>query len=193
MFGENKKIAVIANAIDNNGEERSKKVQKEIDDLKTLGLQPVEVDLRNYFGKKDDLKKAIEEFAGVWVRGGNTFILTRAYSYSGFDELLKEKLPDKNFVYAGYSAGICVLSPTLKGLDIVDDPHIIPKKYKPHIIWEGLGFVNYAIEPHYRSNHPESSDIEKEVQYCIDNKILFIALRDGEVIISNVEKLPNMQ
>jgi len=37
------------------------------------------------------------------------------------------------------------------------------------------------------SDHPESEAIEKEVEYCIENKNLFMAHRDGEVIIEDVE------
>jgi hypothetical protein len=50
-------------------------------------------------------------------------------------------------------------------------------------IWEGLNILDYVIAPHYKSDHRESEDMDKAVEYMIDNKILFKALRDGEVII----------
>jgi dipeptidase E len=187
LLSTNKKAAVIVNAIDDTSEEiRKEKLEREITDLATLDIIGEELDLRSYFGKKVELKEKLSEYGMVWIRGGNTFILRRAYKYSGFDELLKEKFYDKDFVYGGYSAGICILSPSLKGLDIVDDPRIIPQGYKDDIIWDGLGFLNYSISPHYRSEHPESAEVEKEVQYCIDNKILFKALRDGEVLVETL-------
>ncbi|MDI1234349.1 MAG: hypothetical protein PSX81_08710 [bacterium] len=40
-----------------------------------------------------------------------------------------------------------------------------------------------VILPYSNSVHPETEDIGKSIEYCIDNKILFKALRDGEVII----------
>jgi dipeptidase E len=43
--------------------------------------------------------------------------------------------------------------------------------------------VQYAIAPHYKSDHPESAAIDKSVEYLIDNHIPFIALRDGETIV----------
>lgn len=43
--------------------------------------------------------------------------------------------------------------------------------------------LDYVIAPHYKSDHKESKDMDKVVEYMIDNKILFKALRDGEVII----------
>jgi len=187
LLSENKRAAIIMNAIDGAPEDiRKEKLTNEVTDLKNIGIDGEELDLRNYFGKQDELKKKLSEYGMVWVRGGNTFTLRRAYAYSGFAELLKEKVSDKEFVYAGYSAGICILAPSLKGLDIVDDPSIIPDGYQSEVIWEGIHILDYAISPHYRSDHDESEMVEKEVQYCIDNKILFKALRDGEVIIEEV-------
>ena len=115
--------------------------------------------------------------------GGNTFVLRQAMKLSGFDAILKSMLKKDNILYGGYSAGICVLAPTMRGLELVDHPEAKPygKKYKT--IWEGLGILNYLIVPHYKSDHPESKRMNKVVKYVIDNKMLFKTLRDGEVII----------
>jgi dipeptidase E len=51
------------------------------------------------------------------------------------------------------------------------------------VIWEGLGFLDYLILPHYKSDHHESAAIDKEVEYCARHGIPFRTLRDGEVII----------
>jgi dipeptidase E len=49
-----------------------------------------------------------------------------------------------------------------------------------------LGFLTYSIAPHYRSDHPETAAVEKLVQYFIQQKMLFKALRDGEVMIETL-------
>jgi len=97
-------------------------------------------------------------------------------------------LADDAIVYGGYSAGIDMLTPSLHGAELVDDPNVVPDNYNPEIIWEGLGLVAYAIAPHYKSDHPESADIEKSVQFLIDNHVPFIALRDGQAIVVNGEQ-----
>lgn len=102
---------------------------------------------------------------------------------SGFDNLISALSERKDFLYGGYSAGICILSTTLKPIDIVDDPNNFPYQGIDKVIYEGLGIFNYSFMPHYDSDHPESADIGKEIQRCIDNKWLFKALRDGDVII----------
>lgn len=184
LFSANKKAAVIANAMDFlEKSERDKSVEQEIDDLTDLGLIAEELDLRDYFDKSKDLNSKLNTYGLVWVRGGNTFILRRAMAQSGFDKLLKKKNNDPDFVYAGYSAGICVLSPTLCGLELVDNPHRIPAKYKSRVIWDGVGIIDFFIVPHYRSNHPESAAVEKVVEYYSQKKMTFKTLHDGEVIV----------
>jgi dipeptidase E len=184
LFSDNKKAAVIANAMDFvDNLQREEKTRHSIDELKNLGLLPEEIDLQDYFGKQKELNEKLNNFGAVYIRGGNTFILRRAMLQSGFDNLIKGKNKDPNFVYAGYSAGICVLSPTLHGLELVDEPNIVPQGYNQKIIWDGLGIVDFSIAPHYKSDHPESGMVDREVEYFIKHKVPFKTLRDGEVII----------
>ena len=186
LVGANKKVAVIANSIDfgNDPERRKAGVQREIDDLKKLGLQPEELDLRNYFGKSEELEAKLSEFGVLWVRGGNTFILRRAFKESGFDQWLIKQKNNKELVYAGYSAGVCILSPTLKGLEIVDDPNIISEGYKPETIWDGLDLIDFAFAPHFESpGHPETEAVSREVEHYKKEGIKYKTLHDGEAIV----------
>ncbi|KKQ91661.1 MAG: hypothetical protein UT58_C0014G0009 [Microgenomates group bacterium GW2011_GWC1_39_7b] len=188
LIGSNKKVAVVANSIDfgNDPERRKAGVQREADDLKQLGLVPEEIDLRSFFGRPEELAKKLSEFGTIWVRGGNTFILRRAFKESGMDEWLVNQKENKELVYAGYSAGVCVLSPSLNGLETVDDPNIVSEGYTKEVIWSGLGLISFAFAPHYKSNHPETEMVDREVEYYIKNGIEFKALHDGEVIIQEV-------
>jgi hypothetical protein len=42
--------------------------------------------------------------------------------------------------------------------------------------------LDYIILPHYKSDHPESADIDKEVEFCKKNNPSK-TLKDDEVII----------
>ncbi|MGB4966232.1 MAG: Type 1 glutamine amidotransferase-like domain-containing protein [Microgenomates group bacterium] len=184
LFSTNKKVAVIANAQDIlEPDEREERVTREFNDLKALGLQPAEVDLRNYFGKKEALAQLLNAFGGVWIRGGNAFVLRKAMYESGMDEYVLSKLHDEHFVYAGFSAALCVLSPSLHGYELVDDPHANPTGYKAGIMWEGLSILPYSIVPHYQSDHFESPLVEKSLEYLKKNIMPYKTLRDGEVLI----------
>jgi dipeptidase E len=185
LAAKNNRVAVVQNALDayTDLERRRIGLQREFADLKAIGLTTEELDSRLFFGKAAELEEFVEGFGYLWVTGGNTFVLRRAFSLSGLDSILQKKLHEDDFVYAGYSAGVCVLAPTLKGLHIADDPQAMPKGYVPQIIWTGLGFIPYCVAPHYRSNHSESPLIEKEIEYFIEQKIPFVALSDGEALI----------
>ncbi|MCP4404966.1 MAG: type 1 glutamine amidotransferase-like domain-containing protein [bacterium] len=186
FMAHNKHIAYIPNACDytNVDWERRDAAEKfDMESLEHIGLTVEYLDLQEYFGRTDDLRKTLHKFGGVFVRGGNTFILRQAMKLSGFDVIFEELLHHDSFVYAGYSAGICVLAPDFRALQIVDDPTDKPYKECQDTLWEGLGFLEYIILPHYISDHPESADIEKEVAFAEKHHIPFKTLRDGDVII----------
>lgn len=191
MIGGEKRIGVISNSRDYSTELDRRKAgdTSEMESLKALGLDPFLLDLRDYFGKKDELEKLIEQTNAVWILGGNSFVLRVAMNKSGFDEIVKRKVSDKNFVYAGYSAGGCVLTADMDVYSMTDDPNEVQNAYPGEkVINEGLGIIDFVFEPHYKSDHEESDATDKEIDRLIDEKIHFKAFRDGEVYISEVIK-----
>ena len=186
LIPKNNKIGHINNAQDCLGYdvERTRKSQEDqMGYLNSLGFESEPLDLRSYFYKTEALRDKISDLGALWVSGGNAFVLRMAMKLSGFDIIFQELKTRGDFLYAGYSAGICVLSKSMKAIDQVDDPHNFPYPEILRPIYEGLGVFDHAFMPHYDSNHFESEVIGKEIQRCIDNKWLFKALRDGEVII----------
>ena len=149
-----------------------------------MGLEVEKLDLRDYFNQGDRLKKDIKKYGVIWVRGGNVFVLRQAMKLSGLDNLLINYTRIRqNLLYGGYSAGICVLGPTLRGLELVDSLLYKPYQQLLQTIWQGLGIINYTIIPHCKSNHPESATIDSVVAYYKSHKLPFKTLKDGEVII----------
>ena len=185
LASANRHVGVIQNALDfaTDLERKRNGLEREFSDMISLGLIPEEINLRNYFGAPAELGKRIDHLGLLWVTGGNTFLLRRAMRQCGLDRWLLGKARDASFVYAGYSAGACVMTPTLKGIDLVDDPSVVAASYEPEVIWEGLGLVDYSIAPHFASDHPESLAMNKTIEYFVRHKMLFVALRDGEAIV----------
>ena len=177
-----RRVALIMNAADYKPpEERAESLQRELEDLRGLGLEPVEVDLRPYFGRSAALRADLAGFDALYLRGGNVYILRRALRQSGADELIRELLARDAVVYAGYSAGPCMLGPTLRGIESEeDDPAFVPEGYEAPVIWEGLGVLPYAILPHYDLDRP---DLLATVTYFVDSHVPFVALRDGEALV----------
>lgn len=183
----NKRVAYISNALDDFSIdlERRKRIEvNDISDLEQIGFQVDLLDLRHYFNKQIELEERIKKYDVIWVSGGNSFVLLQAMNLSGFDVIIKKFYEDNvDIVYGGYSAGVCVLGPTLKGIHLADDQNQKPYGDQYDAIWDGLGILDYVIVPHYQSDHFEFEAMEKSVQYLIENKLLFIPLKDGEVIV----------
>jgi dipeptidase E len=187
LIGKNKKIGIIPNALDQytDVERRQLSLQREADGLTQLGLSPEVIDLREYFNKPVELKEKLNSLGSVWVLGGNTFVLRKALRQSGMDEWLMQQRRNPEFVYAGYSAGICVITKDLKDVELMDSPGVTPEGYDPTIIWEGLGLVPYAIVPHFETpGHPETEAAGKQAGFLFKQGKEHKTLRDGEVIIS---------
>ncbi len=120
----------------------------------------------------------------MWVRGGDTFVLWHALAVSGADVLLTEMLNRDALAYGGYSAGVCVLGPSRRGLDIVDEPDAVTRTYGVAPRWDGLGLVPFAVVPHFRSpRHPETEMCERLAKYYEANGIEHHRLRDGQAIV----------
>lgn len=184
LLGDGRSTALIFNAQDwKTQEDRANDLAQESERLRDIGLEPEEVNLRQYFGDPQALKERLSQFDLIWVRGGNVFVLRRAFKQSGADIVIPELLEAEAIVYGGYSAGVDIMQPHLRGIELVDDPHVVPEGYDKEVIWDCLGLIPYCVAPHYKSDHPESADVDKVVEYYIDNHIPFVALRDGQAIV----------
>ncbi len=186
MLPQGSRIGHINNSRDFTGASQSIAARfqnEEIVALNEMGFVAESLDLKQYFGKEKSLRQKLATLDGLWVSGGNTFVLRQAMGLSGFDHIFNELRGRKDFLYGGYSAGVCILCDSLKYIQIADNPNDFPFAENRETIWEGLGVFDYGILPHYDSDHFESELIGKDVRKCIDNKWLFKALRDGEVII----------
>lgn len=192
LFRHGKRVAYVSNALDFTGadaERRRKHIDADMISMRELGFEIEELDLKNYFGKETELRRYLGALNGLWISGGNTFVLIQAMRKSGLANFVQDLAKERNdFVYAGYSAAGCVLSPTLHCYATVDNSKDFPYGGETETNWAGLGILNFAFMPHYDSDHKESQLVDQEIKFCIENKILFKALRDGEALIVDTSK-----
>ncbi|MCX6703422.1 MAG: Type 1 glutamine amidotransferase-like domain-containing protein [Candidatus Zambryskibacteria bacterium] len=179
----NPTVAIIANALDNFPDARISFLNDQIESLKKLGFNAEELDLRKYFNNQDELEAFLQSKDCIWATGGNAFLLRRAMRYCGFDTLISSLIKEDKIVYGGFSAGIVVLPPNLRGFELVDDPHSLTEGYNADIIWEGLNLIDFSPAVHYKSGHSESSDMDKVVTFFESHNIPYKPLADGEVFI----------
>jgi dipeptidase E len=113
----------------------------------------------------------------VWVAGGNIFVLRRVMQDSGFDRIMTDMLGEYAIVYAGYSAGICVLAQSLRGLELVDDPAEVEQTFQKEVILDGLGLLPYTPVPHFQSQHVESEKVNAVVSFLKSEGVPYKTLR----------------
>jgi dipeptidase E len=170
-----RRTAVVANALDaRSAAERTAGVQQEFSDLGALGLDVAELDLR-----QPGLVGRLEGFDIVWVRGGNVFVLRQVLADSGADDVVINLIRRNAIVYAGYSAGACVLAPDLTGLERVDNINEVANP-----LTTGLAVLDRPFVPHVGSpGHPETADCDAVAAAYAEAGRPHWALRDGEVLV----------
>ena len=127
LLGNNNKVVVIANALDDKPlEHRLSRVNREFEMLKGIGLDPVELDLRNYFDSSNGLKDFLKDKSLIWIRGGNVFILRRAMEASNFDTEVLPLIKNGTIAYGGYSAALIIACRDLWASEMIDDIYSVP-------------------------------------------------------------------
>ncbi|CAM3064697.1 Type 1 glutamine amidotransferase-like domain-containing protein [Prescottella defluvii] len=193
-------IAVIANAADAwPARARESAVVSDVVPLRRLGFAPSEVDLRDYVGRPADLAEALSRFRAVWVRGGNTFVLRAQLARSGADDVLRDLLDRDVIGYAGYSAGACVMAPSLVGVDCADDPGEVAPTCGTAPRWDGLGLIDFSIVPHHvetgtldDASTPADApnpgdDAARMIEACRAAGVRYRALTDDQAIVVDAE------
>ncbi|MFA1677438.1 Type 1 glutamine amidotransferase-like domain-containing protein [Rhizobium mongolense] len=107
----------------------------------------------------------------------------RALHQSGFPDVISNLLVRDDIAYGGFSAGAIVATPTLRGIELMDDPSQLAEGYESEVCWAGMGLVDFSIVPHYRSDHQEAEVAEAAVSYMKQNALKFRAMTDGEVYV----------
>ena len=90
----------------------------------------------------DDLSVAVEEMEGIYVGGGNSFLLNKELHERGLIGPIRERVMS-GVPYLGVSAGANVACPTMMTTN--DMPIVLPPSF------DSLDIVPFQINPHY---HP---------------------------------------
>lgn len=174
---ERARVALINNAQDPYPEEKSRERGKALADIfNTFGFEPVDIDLREYDGKRDELATKLRTCKLIWCSGGNSFWLRYVMKTSGFDQIIKQLLSE-GIIYGGWSAGVVLVGPSLHPIELMDEP-----EKAPEIIYEGLGLVDYFIWPHWNTEkyvHLQAEAEERMEELPYESK----RLKDGEILI----------
>ncbi|MFE3545021.1 Type 1 glutamine amidotransferase-like domain-containing protein [Nocardia sp. NPDC059177] len=183
LVGTPGRVAVIPNACDAWPAAWSSAVTSDLKPLQALGYSPEVLDLRDYAGQPARLERVLRGYPLVWVRGGNTFVLRAQFARSGADSVLPALLGEDALVYAGYSAGACLLGPDLHGLETMDDPGEVLPATGNAPQWDGLGLVDRPLVVHLDSpTDPDGESAKLLARYRADGTEHW-ALTDTDVVL----------
>lgn len=110
-------------------------------------LEPLGFTVRSLHDQAN-LEKAIQTAKGIFVGGGNTFLLAKTLQEKGLLPLIRERVMLGEMRYMGSSAGSNMACPTMKTTN--DMPIVQPPSF------EALGLVPFQINPHYLDPDPSS-------------------------------------
>lgn len=178
------RIAVIANASDGWPEAaRESALTSEMRGLSRLGFDPFELDLRRLTRHPEELAEGLDAVSTVWIRGGNTFVLRSQLDLSGADDAISARVRAGTLVYAGYSAGACVASASLRGVELADDPAEVHPTTGAEPRWDGLGLVDVALIPHFGSVLDEDEAGQSMKKMYERERTPYLTMTDEEVFI----------
>ena len=163
---------IVMNALD-EFDQRSISWDREADDLAELGYSSEELDLRDYWGENAAaLPSTLSRADLIWVVGGNAFVLARAATQAGLTDALAV---NQQLTYAGYSAGACLTSIDLRGIELMDDAETLPAGYWPDMPLKTLGLTDTRVIPHAGSEDARAAAANLE-----GRQLSFVELRDGD-------------
>ncbi len=123
----------------------------------------------------DNVKKALERAEGIFVGGGNTFVLVDALYQLNILKTLKLKI-EKGTPYLGTSAGSNICGPSMQTTN--DMPIVYPPSYKTLEIIP-LNINAHYLDPDPNSKHKGETRETRIKEYHQFNETAILGLREG--------------
>jgi dipeptidase E len=155
-------------------------VQKDRRQLEALGCESTTLDLAS--AERDEIEVALDGAGGVFLTGGNSYLLLWHVRRSGFAELVDPLVRSGELIYVGTSAGAMVAGPDLGPAASLDNRRAVPELESSL----ALALVPFMVLPH--DDDPESR--ERHDAIVADHPDLeFIRLTDDRAVVVHGEEV----
>ena len=149
-------------------------VQKDRQQLELLGCESSTLDLARAEG--EDIQAALNAADGVFLTGGNSYLLLWHARRSGFAELVVSLVESGELLYVGTSAGAMLAGPDLGPAANLDNRREVPELESSR----ALGPVPFSVLPH--DDDPEARAVHDEI-VAAHPAVRFIRLTDDRAVL----------
>jgi dipeptidase E len=148
-------------------------VQADRRQLESLGSEVSTLDLAHV--GPDDVETSLRGADGVFVTGGNSYLLLWHAQRSGFVDLLPKLVDEGTLVYVGTSAGALLAGPDLAAAASLDNRREVPELESS----VALGLVPFTVLPH--DGDPEARMRHDEI-VAAHPDVRFVRLTDDRAV-----------
>ncbi|HJU36286.1 MAG TPA: Type 1 glutamine amidotransferase-like domain-containing protein [Gaiellaceae bacterium] len=149
-------------------------VQSDRRQLEVLGCEVSTLDLARV--AVNEVKEALRGVDGVFLAGGNSYLLLWHARRSGFAGVVSPLVESGELLYVGTSAGAMVAGPDLAPAANLDNRREVPELESS----VALGFVPFTVLPH--DNDPEAQALHDDI-VAAHPSIPFVRLKDGAAVL----------
>jgi len=149
-------------------------VQADRRQLATLGCEISTLELADV--EAGEVAEALHDVEGVFVTGGNSFLLLWHAVRSGFATLVLELVEAGSLLYVGTSAGAIVAGPDLAPAANLDNRREVPELESSR----ALGLVPFTVLPH--DDDPETAGRHDEI-VAAHAGVEFVRLTDEQAVL----------
>jgi dipeptidase E len=135
---------------------------------------------------KDELARDLAVYDAIYVSGGNTFYLLQQAQLSGFIDVIRDLVINKEKTYIGTSAGSIIAGPDTYPTFRLDNASLAPELNG----YKGFKLVNFCILPHWGSEHFKALYLNKRLDHAYDvNQVPLLALTDSQYVHVSCNKM----
>jgi dipeptidase E len=149
-------------------------VQADRRQLARLGCEVSTLDLAVV--EASQVEEALRGFDGVFLSGGNSYLLLWHARRSGFAELVPPRVEDGSLVFVGTSAGSLVAGPDIAPAASLDNRREVPQLESS----VGLALVPFTVLPH--DDDPETAAIHDDI-VAAHPSTAFVRLTDDRAVV----------
>jgi dipeptidase E len=149
-------------------------VQADRRQLEILGCEVSTLELASTSARA--VEEALTRADGVFVAGGNSYLVLWHARRSGFAELVPPLVEAGSLIYAGTSAGAMLAGADLGPAESLDNRHEVPELESTR----ALGLVPFTVLPH--DQEPEATALHDEI-VAAHPSVQFTRLADGRAVI----------